>query len=482
MAAATGLQALAAVLLLLVAAVPQAAAAGLTDKPLVLPGRVRPQVAAAAAARPEPIERFGYFSPATNPARKLFYWFFQARSATTGAAINATTTPVIAWFNGGPGCSSLWGMFVEHGPYSLSTSRQLVPNSFTWATVGHMLYIDQPIGTGLSYSTKPGDATTSQLDVAQTVVAFLQAFYKSPTYSHLARNPFYLSGESFAGHYLPSIGAYMKHAAPAMRLSGVALGNPCTNAAAMYQSYPDWALAYRMIDNATHKAVVASLASCKLQAAVCGVLDRQACPEATRFCESRIWGALLGAPGSLLGSRNPYNIKSTAQDCGTADLYNCYRSLDARVEAYIAANKARLGAPASVDYQACASQPYQSLLHDMTVSYDDLVGALVDNGVPVMVFSGEDDWVCNSLASAQWLDGLIWSRQRRWKVAPVQAWAGGTFKRVGPLSFVRVANAGHMVPLDQPALSLLMLRQWIATGQPTVPNPTVKSSRRRQRL
>lgn len=37
-------------------------------------------------------------------------------------------------------------------------------------------------------------------------------------------------------------------------------------------------------------------------------------------------------------------------------------------------------------------------------------------GVPVMVFSGEDDWVCNSLASAQWLDGLIWSRQRRWKV------------------------------------------------------------------
>ena len=78
----------------------------------------------------------------------------------------------------------------------------------------------------------------------------------APTYSHLARNPFYLSGESFAGHYLPSIGAYMKHAAPAMRLSGVALGNPCTNAAAMYQSYPDWALAYRMIDNATHKAVV----------------------------------------------------------------------------------------------------------------------------------------------------------------------------------------------------------------------------------
>ena len=85
---------------------------------------------------------------------------------------------------------------------------------------------------------------------------------------------------------------------------------------------------------------------------------------------------------ALSSPRAPRPPQSTAQDCGTADLYNCYRSLDARVEAYIAANKARLGAPASVDYQACASPPYQSLLHDMTVSYDDLVGALVDNGEP----------------------------------------------------------------------------------------------------
>jgi carboxypeptidase C (cathepsin A) len=35
--------------------------------------------------------------------------------------------------------------------------------------------------------------------------------------------------------------------------------------------------------------------------------------------------------------------------------------------------------------------------------------------VPVMVFSGESDFVCNSLSSEQWLDGLIWSKQRAWK-------------------------------------------------------------------
>jgi hypothetical protein len=41
----------------------------------------------------------------------------------------------------------------ENGPYTLTSSLQLAANNWTWAGVGHMLYIDQPIGTGLSHST-----------------------------------------------------------------------------------------------------------------------------------------------------------------------------------------------------------------------------------------------------------------------------------------------------------------------------------------
>jgi hypothetical protein len=55
----------------------------------------------------------------------------------------------------------------------------------------------------------------------------------------------------------------------------------------------------------------ASLASCKLQAAVCGSLDPSACAAAASFCENQIYGGVFYSPGSQMYSKNPYNIKAS---------------------------------------------------------------------------------------------------------------------------------------------------------------------------
>ena len=44
----------------------------------------------------------GYLSVGTNA--NMWFWFFEARN-------NASSAPLATWFNGGPGCSSMIGLF-----------------------------------------------------------------------------------------------------------------------------------------------------------------------------------------------------------------------------------------------------------------------------------------------------------------------------------------------------------------------------------
>ena len=60
--------------------------------------------------------------------------------------------PLIIWLNGGPGASSSLGNFVENGPYALQAPKlELKVNAKGWQEFGHLLYFDQPVGTGFSH-------------------------------------------------------------------------------------------------------------------------------------------------------------------------------------------------------------------------------------------------------------------------------------------------------------------------------------------
>ena len=62
------------------------------------------------------------------------------------------TTPLLLWLNGGPGASSLTGQFTEQGPYKMLNNNTIIRNQYTWTKYYHMLFIDQPAGTGYSYT------------------------------------------------------------------------------------------------------------------------------------------------------------------------------------------------------------------------------------------------------------------------------------------------------------------------------------------
>lgn len=125
----------------------------------------------------------GYLSVGTN--ENMWFWFFEARNSPT-------TAPLATWFNGGPGCSSMIGLFQENGPcHFVNGASTPSLNPYSWNTNANMLYIDQPIGVGFSYGTNP---VTSTVTAAPLVWKFLQAFYAQfPTYENRSLGIFTVS-------------------------------------------------------------------------------------------------------------------------------------------------------------------------------------------------------------------------------------------------------------------------------------------------
>lgn len=122
---------------------------------------------------------------------RMFYFFFESRKAKAD--------PVVIWLTGGPGCSSELALFYENGPFKITNNMSLVWNDYGWdkvtfcftalrnctvqlthlvcltlTQVSNMLYVDQPTGTGFSYSSSGEDTRHDETGVSNDLYNFLQ--------------------------------------------------------------------------------------------------------------------------------------------------------------------------------------------------------------------------------------------------------------------------------------------------------------------
>lgn len=117
---------------------------------------------------------------------------------------NKATDPIILWYNGGPGCTSMLGFSQENGPYALNDDDTIFrKNDYAWNQQANVFYLDQPAGVGYSMC---GDETkcvfdddNSADDNKDAVLALLQKF------PEIMNNELYIAGESYAGVYIPKL-------------------------------------------------------------------------------------------------------------------------------------------------------------------------------------------------------------------------------------------------------------------------------------
>ena len=147
----------------------------------------------------------------------MFYWLFNAR-------YNASSAPLVLWLTGGPGCSSELAIFYENGPYNINNDLTLKRNNYSWNENSNLLFIDQPVGTGFSKARDPTHFARNEKMVAENFYKFLLKFMLK--YPNFKGRPLFITGESYAGHYIPAIANYIvQNPLKDFNLKGIAIGN-----------------------------------------------------------------------------------------------------------------------------------------------------------------------------------------------------------------------------------------------------------------
>ena len=132
-----------------------------------------------------------------------------------------------------------------------------------------------------------------------------------------------------------------------------------------------------------------------------------------------------------------------------------------------------------IHFVSCSTEVYMALLVDWMRNLEVGIPALLEDGIKLLVYAGEYDLICNWLGNSRWVHAMEWSGQSQFVASPeipfiVDGSEAGLLKSHGPLSFLKVHDAGHMVPMDQPKASLEMLKKWTQGTLPEFRAPDEK--------
>jgi cathepsin A (carboxypeptidase C) len=414
--------------------------------------------------------------------KHLFYWFFEKRSSqdsTTSEHDSSSSSsqqiPMIVWLTGGPGCSSTLALLTENGPCSVAEDGKSTNlNPYSWTEAAHVLWLDQPAGVGYSY----GEMTdTNEEMISEDAYYFLQGFFK--THPEYSQNPLFIVGESYGGHYAPAIAhkIWLKNKKSSggeglihLILGGLAVGNGLTNPIEQYKWYPEMAYnnshGIKTVSESTYDAMTSAVDKCVELIQACNngdsFVNSFACQTAFVICN-----ASETAPYQMSGL-NPYDIRKECGDhplCYDFSNIETFLNLDSTKEALHISKK-------SHEWHTCNMGINLKFHVDWMKDFSPYVKDLLNDEIPVLIYAGDVDFICNYLGNKAWTLGLDWKHGDEFRSVDEHEWgssddgtsAAGLVRTAKGFTFMQVYDAGHMVPTDQPSVALAMIKNFIEGG------------------
>ncbi|XP_059139103.1 probable serine carboxypeptidase CPVL [Physella acuta] len=387
-----------------------------------------------------PTSYAGFITVDEKLGNHLFFWFFPS---TSGAK-----SPLVVWLNGGPGSPSTLSLFDENGPIRLKNNGYERSN-ISWTQTMSMLYIDNPVGVGFSYSDS-GNAgyRIDQDGYSKDLYEFIQQFYiLFPEYQ---KRELYIGGKSYAGKYVPAFAHYLhlkiKAGISNLPLTGIYIGCPFFDPFEQSLAISDYLLAVGSITRKEanlHKNDIKEMFD-EFQHNRLDISD-----------SAKLVMRLYTKKAMDLPLKNYYS----GEDPSSKNLSQFLNSTYLRNMVHV--DNATLS--------ISNSELRNKMAKDILTSTKTKLAELVEK-YKVLIYTGDFDALTSPAMIDAALLSMKWSRQEEYNNATRSFWLGdngtlsGFYSRTGNLCQVVIKGAGHSAGYDQPKRAYNMMNFFIQKG------------------
>jgi cathepsin A (carboxypeptidase C) len=330
-----------------------------------------------------------------------------------------------------------------------SSTPVLSTNPYSWNQKYDVMYVDQPIGVG--YSRVDGLGCSDTDCSTHDLYVFLTKFFiNHPDY--ISRD-FYITGESYAGHYIPKLAEYiLKQGFERINLKGVAIGNGWFVPINQIPSYPTFAYENKLIG--LWKMLVSTVMMAISRLFIVIGDNKQAFHWNEEIGLNYIWGD----PPTF----NEYDIRR--KDSKDVDEYIIDLLTQPAVQQILNTTDRpyfKVG-----EQITCNHTVENMFVNDRMSSVESSMRFIIEKGIKVLMYTGNKDYICNIESQESWLSKFDWRGASDINKGKYASWqvngkAVGEYKKYENFMHLVVFDAGHMVPTNQPAVAQKMLNDFI---------------------
>ncbi|BFZ55244.1 hypothetical protein PYCC9005_002284 [Savitreella phatthalungensis] len=424
-----------------------------------------------------------------NYNTSIFFWFFEARKNPL-----SSSTPLTLWLNGGPGSSSMIGLFQELGPCRVNLEgTDTYVNPYAWNEISNMIFIDQPVQTGFSYDTLQNatilaDGSFSQnasdpdaigygtfssgnsshapngtISAGPTLLNVIKTFVD--VFPQYGNRDFNIATESYGGHYGPDFFDLFVNSSSSFPLSigSLLVGNGYIDVTIQEPYYPTYAVnnsyGIKLLNSSQYEDALLNFYApdgCQDLLRKCAVTGSDDdCAAADDFCYTNVEEPVYDD-----GGRGVYDISHSINDPTPPEQFQIYLN-NATIQNALGVR---------VNFTESANAPYYafSAVGDGVRSgWKEDIARLLDRNVTVTMFNGLLDMICNAGGGQAVANAIPWKRQAQYLNATFSnmtldnGTVVGHVQQYGKFSYVRVFDAGHEVPYYQPEAALAIFNRTI---------------------